>query len=83
MKIRIEEEIYEGTPCEIMEQLWDRAFYGEQFANLDQYIAYMQESFERLTDRPCKLPKGSREEKAKALLAMLAEIDALEVMEDE
>ena len=83
MKIRIEEEIYEGTPSQIMENLWDGSFDKEQFPDIDRYIKYMADTFERMTDQPCKLPCGTRDEQARALLLRLAEIDALEVIESE
>lgn len=83
MKIRIEEEIYEGTPSEIMESLWDGSFDKNQFPDLDRYITYMCSTFERMTDIPCDIPNGTTDERAHALLLRLAEIDALEVVEDE
>lgn len=83
MKIRIEEEIYEGTPSDIMERLWDDSFDKEQFPDIDRYIKYMAATFERMTDQPCKLPRGTRDEQARSLLLRLAEIDALEVIDSE
>lgn len=83
MKIRIETETYEGSPDEIMEQLWDGSFDHEQFPDLEKYIDYMAESFERMTEIPCVIPKGTLSERAYALILNLANIDALEVLEDE
>lgn len=83
MKIRIEEEIYEGTPCEIMERLWYGSFDCELFADLGQYIGWMAKNFERMTDMPCDVQGDSLDGRARAVLLRLADIDALEVMEDE
>lgn len=83
MKILIEEDVYEGTPEEIMEQLWDGSFDKEQFPDLDRYITYMSGNFERLTDIPCDMKGRTTDERARTLLLKLAEIDALEVIDDD
>lgn len=83
MKIRIETEVYDGSPAEIMEQLWEDSFDKDQFPDLGGYIDYMAESFERMTELPCKLPEGTLEERAHFVLMRLQEIDALEVILDE
>jgi len=82
MKIRIEEDVYEGLPSEIMERLRDQSFNADEFADLDGYMRYLQGSFQRLTEMPCELPEGSTDIRARALLERLAEIDALEILED-
>ena len=83
MKIRIETETYEGSPTEIMEQLWEDSYDKSQFPNLCGYIDYMAESFERMTEMPCTLPEGTLEERAHFVLMRLQDIDALEVLDDE
>ena len=83
MKIRIETEVYEGSPAEIMEQLWENSFDRDRFPDLDGYIRYMCESFERMTDLSCAVRGESTDDRAKMLLFRLAEIDALEVILDE
>lgn len=83
MKIRIETEIYEGSPAKIMEQLWEDSFDKDQFPDLEEYIDYMTESFERMTDMSCPVPKGTLDERAHAVLMRLQDIDALEVICDE
>jgi len=83
MKVRIEEEIYAGTPSEIVELLRENAFDREQFPDLDGYIGYMCESFERMTDLSCTVRGESLDDRAKELLLRFADIDALEVLEDE
>lgn len=35
MRIRIENDVYEGTPMEIMEQLFEGSFDQEQFPNIE------------------------------------------------
>ena len=83
MKIRIETEVYEGSPAAIVEQLWEDSFDKSQFPELGGFITHMAESFERMTDMPCVVPKGSLDERAHAVLMRLQDIDALEVLDDE
>jgi len=83
MKILIDEEVYDGTPSDIMEQLWDGSFDRNQFPDLDRYITYMSGTFERLTDIPCDIKGRTTNERAHYLLLKLAEIDALEVIDDD
>ena len=64
MKIKIEEEIYEGAPAEIMEQLWERSFDYELFSDLDKYMDYLGETFERVTEQPCDTLVGTTDERA-------------------
>lgn len=79
MRIRIEEEIYTGTPREIMKQIWENSFDKAQFPDLEGYIRHLCEAFTRMTDVPCK-KKPDIEAQAKELLMALADIDALEVL---
>lgn len=81
MRIRIENDVYKGTPMEIMEQLWEGSFDQEQFPNIEAYIRYQYRIFIRMTDIPCKYERDIHAQ-ARALIAALAEIDALEVLED-
>lgn len=83
MKIKIEEEIYEGAPAEIMEQLWERSFDYELFSDLDKYMDYLGETFERVTEQPCDTLVGTTDERAHMLILRLADIDALEVLKNE
>ncbi len=79
MRIRIEEEIYTGTPREIMKQIWENSFDKAQFPDLEGYIRHLCEAFTRMTDVPCK-KELDIEAQAKELLMALADIDALEVL---
>lgn len=81
MKIRIEEDVYEGSPSEIMERLRDHSFDANEFSDLDGYMRHLQSQFQRLTDMPCELPEGSYDVRAKALFERLADIDAVEILE--
>ena len=83
MKIRIETEVYEGSPADIMEQLWEDSFDKSQFPELGGFINHMAESFERMTDMPGIVPDGTLDERAHAVLMRLQDIDALEVLDDE
>lgn len=82
MKIRIEEEVYEGSPADILDDLRQESFRKEDFPNTESFLRYMRNNFVRLTDMPCGLPKGSTEARARAMLERLADIDALEILED-
>ncbi len=82
MKIRIEEEIYEGAPEDIAEQMRTNSFYPNEFRDAGEYVRHMAETFARMTDMPCPLPDGSIDYKARALFVRLSEVDALEILED-
>lgn len=82
MQIRIEEEILTGTPMEIMEQLWEDSFDQEQFPSIEAYIRYQCSNFTRMTDISCQFERDIHDQ-ARTLILALAEIDALEVLEDE
>ena len=45
-------------------------------------IRYMQNTIRRMTEIPCELPAGSTEERASALIRVLSEIGALELLEE-
>ena len=87
MKIRIEEEVFEGTPLQIMEQM--RVFKIEPkrmqlvYPKLEREpnICYVKDNFERMTEICCPLPEGSLEDKALAVLKALDAIQALEILE--
>ncbi len=83
LKIQIEEEIYEGKPTEIIRLLWEYSFDKQQFPDLERYIAWMAENFERMTDLKCELSGMDTAAQAEKLLLCLADIDALEVIENE
>jgi hypothetical protein len=83
MKIRIEEEVYSGSPSFIMDQLLEQNFGKDDYGTMEEFLEESAETYSRLTDMPCELPGGTLDEKAKVLIYALAEIDALEVLEDE
>ena len=58
----------------------DNAFKKGEFN--EQYIRYMQNTIRRMTEQPCELPEGSTEERAAALIHVLGEIGALELLEE-
>ena len=82
MKICIEESAYEGTPIEILTQLRALHFDAGTFDGTEGYIRYMQNTIRRMTETPCELPEGSTEERAAALIHVLGEIGALELLEE-
>ena len=49
---------------------------------LDTFIRYMQNTIRRMTEQPCELPEGGTEERAVALIRVLGEIGALELLEE-
>ena len=71
MRIRIENDVYEGTPMEIMEQLFEGSFDQEQFPNIESYIRYQCRNFTRMTDIPCQYERDIHAQ-ARALIAVLA-----------
>ena len=82
MKICIEESTYEGTPIEILAQLRALHFDAGTFDGTEGYIRYMQNTIRRMTETQCELPEGSTEERAAALIHVLGEIGALELLEE-
>lgn len=80
MKIIFEDHIFEGSPAEIIDQLRREAFDADSFPDSASFLIYMKATFERMTDMPCELPKGSLDERAKAMLQRLTDIDALEII---
>ena len=82
MKICIEESTYEGTPIEILAQLRALHFDAGTFDGTEGYIRYMQNTIRRMTEQPCELPESSTEERAAALIHVLQEIGALELLEE-
>ena len=82
MKICIEETTYTGTPVEILSQLRAMHFDAGTFDGMEGYIRYMQSTIRRMTEQPCELPDGSTEERAAALIRVLGEIGALELLEE-
>lgn len=83
MKILIESDLYEGSPSQIIEQLRENSFDKQAFPSLEQYIDYMCENFERFTEMPANLLNMDLNERARAIIMKLAEIDALEVVDSE
>ena len=82
MKICIEEATYTGTPGDILTQLRALHFDADTFDGTEGYIRYMQNTIRRMTETPCELPEGCTEERAAALIRVLGEIGALELLEE-
>ena len=82
MKICIEESTYEGTPIEILTQLRALHFDADTFGGTEGYIRYIQNTIRRMTEQPCMLPESSTGERAAALIRVLSEIGALELLEE-
>ncbi len=82
MKIQIEEEVYEGTGTEIMEQLRLQVFDPDKYPDTDSYITQIQNNFIRMTDIECELTETGTEARAKAMLYNLAKIGELVLWED-
>lgn len=83
MRIRIDEDTYEGSPADIIDDLREQSFHKDDFPNTKSFLCHMRNNFTRLTDMPCELPEGSADIRAKAMLERLAEIDALEILESD
>lgn len=82
MKICIEESTYSGSPSQILTQLRALHFDADTFTDIDGYIRHVQNTIRRMTEQPCELPEGGAEERAVALIHVLHEIGALELMEE-
>lgn len=82
MKIQIDEDIYTGSAVEIMEQLRQQLFDTGDFPDVETYIWYLRQNYERMTGLRCDLPKGNLELQARAMFYSLAEIGALQLLEE-
>lgn len=83
MRIRIDEDTYEGSPADIIDDLREQSFHKDDFPNMESFLRHMRNNFTRLTDMPCELPEGNADVRAKAMLERLAEVDALEILESD
>ena len=83
MRIQIDEDIYTGSAVEIMEQLRQRVFDTGDFPDVETYIWYLHQNYERMSGLWCELPKGNLELQARAMFYSLAEIGALQLLEEE
>ena len=79
MKIQIDEDIYSGSAVEIMEQLRQQLF---DTGDLATYLWYLRQNYERMTGLRCDLPKGNLELQVRAMFYSLAEIGALQLLEE-
>lgn len=82
MKIRIDEKIYEGTAEEIMEQLRRETFDPSEFPDTESYLWQLRCNFIRTTGMECDLPESGVERQAQIMMAHLAKVGALEVLEN-
>ena len=82
MKIRIEEDVLEGTGTEIMDQLRARVFDPTEFPDTESYIWFLQSNVIRATGLDFPLPEGDGEQQAQTLFAQLAKVGALTILED-
>ncbi len=82
MKIIFEDEVFEGTPSEIIDQFRRDSFKADDFPDSASFLQFMRNNYVRMTDIPFDLPDGDLDTKAKAMLEELADIDALEIIED-
>lgn len=83
MRIQIDEHIYTGSGVEIMEQLRQELWDTGEFPNVETYVEYLRQNYERMSGLECRLPKGNLELQARAMLYSLAEIGALELLEED
>jgi len=82
MRIQIDEETYSGSAAEIMEQLRRQLWDTGDFPDVETYIWYLKNNYERMSGKECRLPQGSTEIQARSLIYSLAEIGALELLEE-
>ncbi len=81
MKIIFEDEVFEGTPSEIIDLFRRNSFDTDDFPDTAGFLRYMRNNFVRMTDIPFDLPDGDLDTRARAMLEKLSEIDALEIIE--
>ena len=77
MRVFIEEQLYEGSAPEILEQLRQHSFVADECPDVDNYILFLQARFISLTSRTCDLPAGSTEKRASALIDRFVSIGAM------
>lgn len=82
MKLRIDEQTYEGTGAEIMDRLRLAAFDPAEYPDTESYIWQLRANYIRMTDRDCILPEHGVEAQARAMFTALAGIGALEILEE-
>ena len=82
MTVRIDGTTYEGTGEEIMERLRLRTFDPSEYPDVKSYILQLRANFTRATDLDCPLPETGTEDMARAMIARLAEVGGLEVVEN-
>ena len=82
MKIQIDEDIYSGSAVEIMEQLRQQLFDTGDFPDVATYLWYLRQNYERMTGLRCDLPKGNLELQVRDMFYSLAEIGALQLLEE-
>ena len=82
MKVLIDGVIHEGSGTEIMEQLRQLTFDPDEYPDTESYIWQLRSNFMRSTGLDCVLPESGTERMALAMIAQLAKVGALEVLED-
>ena len=82
MKVLIDGSIHEGSGTEIMEQLRQLTFDPGEYPDTESYIWQLRSNFMRSTGMDCDLPESGTERMALAMIAQLAKVGALEVLED-
>ena len=82
MKVLIDGAMYEGSGTEIMEQLRHLTFDPDEYPDTESYIWQLRSNFMRSTGMDCVLPESGTERMALAMIAQLAKVGALEVLDD-
>ena len=82
MKVLIDGSFHEGSGTEIMEQLRQLTFDPDEYPDTESYIWQLRSNFMRSTGMDCDLPESGTERMALAMIAQLAKVGALEVLDD-
>ena len=82
MKVLIDGTTYEGSGTEIMEQHRQLTFEPNEYPDIESYIWQVRANFMRSTGMDCVLPESDTERMALAMIAQLAKVGALEVVEE-
>ena len=81
MTVLIDGSVHEGSGTEIMERLRQMTFDPDEYPDTESYIWQLRSNFMRSTGMDCDLPESGTERMALAIIAQLAKVGALEVLE--
>jgi acetolactate synthase small subunit len=81
MRVYANDEVFYGTPFEIIEQFREMLFEPNDVPNFEAYVKYARRTIAEYTEEKLIIPKGTDAEKADALLRQLDKIGLLEILD--